>query len=58
MTAMLRQPDDDRVLDWHDELRRIEGRFSELPASARLAVLRLVQLFRDEDGQAAQNRAA
>jgi hypothetical protein len=46
---VLRQSDTDRVLDWHDEWRRIEHQLAELPTEARKAVLRLVESFRAED---------
>ena len=58
MTEAMRLPENDRVLDWHDELRRIEHEFADLPDEARAAVLRLVQLFQDEDGGASQDQAA
>jgi len=53
----MRQPDEDRVLDWHEELRRIERQFADLPAEARQAVRQVVERFRVEDA-AARNRAA
>jgi len=53
----MRQGDDDRVLDWHEELRRIEQRFADLPQEARIAVQRVVERFRAEDA-AVQDRAA
>ena len=58
MMRHMRPPENDRVLDWHDELRRIEDAFAELPTEARAAVLQLVQLFQDEDGGASEDRAA
>ena len=58
MMRHMRPPENDRVLDWHDELRRIEREFVELPNEARAAVLQLVRLFQDEDGAASEDRAA
>ena len=59
MIRHMRPPENDRVLDWHDELRRIEDAFAELPTEARAAVLQLVRLFQDEDGgSASEDRAA
>jgi hypothetical protein len=58
MMRHMRPPENDRVLDWHDELRRIEDEFADLPNEARAAVLQLVRLFQDEDGGASENRAA
>jgi len=54
---MLAPLDEDRVLDWHDELRRIERRLAELPDEARIAVQQVVERFRAEDG-AGENGAA
>ena len=45
---MLR-PAEDRVLDWRDELRRIERRFPDLPIEARVAVKRVIERFQAED---------
>jgi len=53
----MRQPDEDRVLDWHEELRRIERHFPDLPVAARRAVVRVVERFRAEDA-AVRNRVA
>lgn len=39
----------DRVLDWHDEMLRIEPRLLELPAAARRAVRDVVAAFLRED---------
>jgi len=55
--SMLAPLDEDRVLDWHDELRRIERRLAELPDEARIAVQQVVERFRAEDG-AGENGAA
>ena len=56
MTSMW-QSDEDRILDWHEELRRIQNRFADLPVEARQAVLRVVERFRAED-DASRDRAA
>ncbi len=53
----MRQPDNDRVLDWHEELRRIEPELADLPDEARVAVLRLVELFVDEDTDSSDRAA-
>jgi len=58
MMRPMRPPENDRVLDWRDELQRIEHEFADLPTEARAAVLQLVQLFQDEDGGASEDRAA
>ncbi len=59
MMRYMRPPENDRVLDWHEELRRIEDEFADLPTEARAAVEQLVHLFEDEDGgSASENRAA
>jgi len=55
--SSMRQLDDDRILDWHEELRRIQTRFADLPVEARQAVLRVVERFRAEDA-ASRGRAA
>jgi len=47
---------EDRVLDWQEELRRIEGRLADLPPAARLAVESVIERFRAED--AARGQAA
>jgi hypothetical protein len=39
----------DRILDWHDELRRLTPRLTELPLAARLAVREVVATFERED---------
>ncbi len=39
----------DRVLDWHEELRRIAPRLLELPIAARLAIYDTVEQFLQED---------
>ena len=39
----------DRILDWHDELRRLIPRLPELPVAARLAVIEVVATFERED---------
>jgi len=39
----------DRVLDWHDELRRLAPRLAELPLAARLAIAEVVATFARED---------
>jgi hypothetical protein len=39
----------DRVLDWHDELRRVTPLLAELPLAARLAVAEVVATFARED---------
>jgi hypothetical protein len=39
----------DRVLDWQEELLRIEPRLVELPLAARRAVREVVQGFLRED---------
>jgi len=54
---MLRRPDEDRVLDWRDELRRIERRLPDLPVEARVAVKRVLERFQAEDA-ASEGRAA
>jgi hypothetical protein len=43
----------ERVLDWRDELLRIEPELAGLPAAARLAVLVVVADFLEEDVAAA-----
>jgi hypothetical protein len=43
----------DRVLDWQEELRRIEPRLLELPVAARQAIREVVQGFLREDADAA-----
>jgi len=53
----MRQPDEELILDWREELRRIERHFADLPEGARLAVLRVVERFRAEDA-AVRDRAA
>ena len=42
----------ERVLDWHDELRRIEPELSGLPPAARELILELVAHFAAEDAAA------
>jgi hypothetical protein len=39
----------DRVLDWQDEMRRLEPRLLELPAAAREAIREVVAAFQLED---------
>ena len=39
----------DRILDWHEELHRLEPELSELPEEARRAVEALVEGFLHED---------
>jgi hypothetical protein len=39
----------DRILDWREELRRLEPELASLPAGAQRAVRRLVEQFRLED---------
>ncbi|HVN62544.1 MAG TPA: hypothetical protein VMT59_14890 [Gaiellaceae bacterium] len=39
----------DRVLDWHDELRRVTPLLAELPLAARLAIAEVVATFARED---------
>jgi hypothetical protein len=58
MMRHMRPPENDRVLDWRDELQRIEHDFPDLPNEARAAVLQLVRLFQDEDGGASEDQAA
>lgn len=58
MMRYLRPPENDRVLDWRDEVQRIEHAFADLPTEARAAVLQLVRFFQDEDGGASEDRAA
>jgi hypothetical protein len=41
----------DRVLDWHDELRRVTPRLAELPLAARLAIAEVVATFAREDAR-------
>lgn len=48
----------DRVLDWRDELLRIEARLGELPQAARVAVLEVVYGFLAEDCPDPERRAA
>jgi hypothetical protein len=57
MTVVLRQHETERIVDWHDEWRRIENVLAELPAEARIAVKQLVQEFEAEDS-ASRDRAA
>ncbi len=42
----------DRVLDWHEELHRLEPDLLRLPAAARLAVRATVERFLREDAEA------
>jgi hypothetical protein len=42
----------DRILDWRQELRRLEPQLPSLPAAARRAVLATVARFVWEDAQA------
>jgi hypothetical protein len=42
----------DRVLDWHEELQRLEPDLPKLPGSARLAVETTVEHFLREDAEA------
>jgi hypothetical protein len=42
----------DRVLDWQDELLRIEPRLVELPVAARQAIRDVVAAFQLEDAGA------
>jgi len=46
-------PARERVLDWHEELLRIEPELVGLPAAARLAVLVVLVDFLEEDVAAA-----
>lgn len=39
----------DRILDWRDELRRLEPNLPQLPLAARRAVRELVEAFLVED---------
>ncbi len=39
----------DRILDWHEELYRLEPELPDLPEEARRAVHALVESFRCED---------
>ena len=39
----------DRILDWHDELRRVTPLLAELPLAARLAIAEVVATFARED---------
>jgi hypothetical protein len=41
----------DRILDWREELRRLEPELPELPAAAREAVLATVRRFLREDAE-------
>jgi hypothetical protein len=41
----------DRVLDWHDELRRVTPLLAELPLAARLAIAEVVATFAREDAR-------
>ena len=41
----------DRVLDWHEELHRLEPDLPKLPGSARLAVEATVEHFLREDAE-------
>jgi hypothetical protein len=42
----------DRVLDWHEELRRLEPDLPKLPAAARQAVEATLRRFLLEDAEA------
>jgi len=48
----------DRVLDWHDELRRLTPRLAELPLAARLAIAEVVASFAREDANASRTPPA
>jgi len=41
----------DRILDWHEELVRLEPDLASLPAAARRAVQATVECFLREDGE-------
>jgi hypothetical protein len=49
MGGMLRRPAEDRVVDWRDEMRRIERQLPDLPVEARAAVQQVLERFRAED---------
>ena len=53
----MRPSDTDRILDWREEWHRIERELERLPAEARAAVLRLVERFHAEDGEAGERAA-
>jgi hypothetical protein len=42
----------DRILDWRDELRRLEPELPNLPVAAQRAVRELVERFVREDAHA------
>jgi len=47
----------DRVLDWHDELRRLTPLLAELPLAARLAIAEVVATFAREDATEPREQA-
>jgi hypothetical protein len=48
----------DRVLDWREELRRLEPDLPNLPPAARAAVEATLQRFLGEDAEAGSEPAA